>query len=69
MSNNPVRNTGPLGNADALARQAHANAMRAAQEEFAAVMRQLNQLAQSAAGSASQTAEQPQTAESETTNG
>lgn len=37
------KNTGPLNNADALARQAHANLMKAAQAEFAAVMRQLNQ--------------------------
>lgn len=37
------KNPGPLGNADALARRAHANVMQAARAEFAAVMRQLNQ--------------------------
>ncbi|MBI3158958.1 MAG: hypothetical protein HYZ26_05095 [Chloroflexi bacterium] len=37
---NPV-----LPDAIALARQAHANAMKAARAEFAAVMRQLNQAA------------------------
>ncbi len=37
------KTTGPLGDADALARRAHANVMQAARAEFAAVMRQLNQ--------------------------
>ncbi|TAK11232.1 MAG: hypothetical protein EPO32_12635 [Anaerolineae bacterium] len=60
MSTNPVRKSGPLADADALARQAHANVMQAARNEFASVMRQLNQAPRPAATGRPKTPSLPQ---------
>lgn len=65
MNAKAIRKTGPLGNADALARQAHANAMQAARNEFAAVMRQLNQAPSDTTVEWEQNANTPQTAAAE----